>query len=333
MKSKIPLKLLRSNIQNALKSINHSQEDSEIITDTLMYAELRNNNQGIVKLVKGGLHPNPNQTDIEIVHETPLSARLNGGQRIGMVVVAKSVELAIKKAKVTGVGIVGCSEYSSATGALGYWAQMISNQGFISVVLSQCPEMVAPYQSYEPIYGTNPLAIGIPSKSRPIVLDMATSAFAWYGLVSAKEEGQSIPSDIAYDINGNSTNDPAEALKGALRGFDRNIKSSHLGLMIELLSGAWVGAAMNDKVNSKNWGSLVIVIDPKLMGSEEEFLENVKIMCNRVKNAKKLSEFKDQEILLPGERGDEITKHHLLNDEIEISEILYEQLLNMINKQ
>lgn len=62
--------------------------------------------------------------------------------------------------------------------------------------------------------GTNPLAIGIPTKPRVQVLDMATSASAWYGLVTAAEEGVSIPDDVAYDNKGEPTTDPMEALRG-----------------------------------------------------------------------------------------------------------------------
>ena len=48
-----------------------------------------------------------------------MSARLDGGQRIGMVCVSQAVDMAIEKATNTGVGIVGVSNYASATGALG----------------------------------------------------------------------------------------------------------------------------------------------------------------------------------------------------------------------
>lgn len=87
--------------------------------------------------------------------------------------------------------------------------------------MSQCPEMVAPHGSYEPIYGTNPIAIGIPSSPHPTILDMATSSSAWFGLQTAAMEGQSIPDNIAYDASGRATTDPIEAMKGALRSFDR----------------------------------------------------------------------------------------------------------------
>lgn len=64
---------------------------------------------------------------------------------------------------------------------------------------------------------------------------MATSAQSWYSLVTAKETGESIGNDVAYDDKGISTTNPAEALKGALRVFDRGFKGSHLALMVELL--------------------------------------------------------------------------------------------------
>ncbi len=37
------------------------------------------------------------------------------------------------------------------------------------MILLQCPEMVAPYGSYEALFGTNPFTIGIPTTPRPQV--------------------------------------------------------------------------------------------------------------------------------------------------------------------
>ncbi len=50
---------------------------------------------------------------------------------------------------------------------------------------------------------------------------MATSAMAWYAVKEAKEVGQPIPGDVAYDAHGHPTTDPTAALAGALRVFDR----------------------------------------------------------------------------------------------------------------
>ena len=45
---------------------------------------------------------------------------------------------------------------------------------------------------------------------------------AWFGLVTAHERGETIRDDIAYDAEGNCTTSPGDALKGALRVFDRS---------------------------------------------------------------------------------------------------------------
>lgn len=44
---------------------------------------------------------------------------------------------------------------------------------------------------------------------------------AVFGLLEAKTAGKPIPGDVAYDKDGNLTTDPAEALAGAIRVFDR----------------------------------------------------------------------------------------------------------------
>jgi LDH2 family malate/lactate/ureidoglycolate dehydrogenase len=250
-----------------------------------------------------------------------------------MVVASESVDIAIKKAKTVGIGIVGSSKYASATGALGHWARKIANENLIGIVMSQCNEMVAPHGSYEPIFGTNPLAIGIPTTPRAQVLDMATSASAWYGLVTAKENGQSIPPDIAYDMHGQPTTDPAEAMRGALRVFDRSFKGSHLALMVELLAGALPGAAMSEKSAARNWGSLVLAIDPIIISPLEDFQANANEMCARVKSAKRLPGEEGKEILLPGERGDALEQDNLTRGSVDVNEHIYNQLLDFITSR
>lgn len=299
-----------------------------------MYAEMRGNNQGLIKLISGSLKPQAEATEVSFVSNKKISAKIDGGQRIGMVVMHRAVDTAIAKAKEHGMSVVAASNYSSATGALGVWARKITHSNLIGIVLSQCPEMVAPHGSYEPIFGTNPFSIGIPTansieKNQSLVLDMATSAEAWFGLLTAKEEGKEIAPDVAYNKHGELTKSPVEALEGALRVFDRSYKGSHLALMVELLGGALSGAAMEDKRNARGWGSLVIAIDPEEFGPLEEFEERVRIMCDRVKNAKKVSGC--QEIYLPGERGDTLEAKNKDLGTLELSDSVYSKLCSMAN--
>ena len=175
--------LIRSLTERALLGLGFPQEDTNVTVDTLMFAEMRGNNQGdfivlalyimtivillgLIKLVSGALKPNPLATEVSVVRNSKVTALLDGGQRMGMFVVSQAVDMAIDKAKTHGIGAVGVSNYSSATGALGTWARKITDAGLVGIVLSQCPEMVAPHGSYEAIFGTNPLAIGVPTAGR-----------------------------------------------------------------------------------------------------------------------------------------------------------------------
>jgi|LauGreSBDMM110SN_4_FD.fasta_scaffold46721_2 LDH2 family malate/lactate/ureidoglycolate dehydrogenase len=322
---------LKLKIVSALVSLNFDKKDAEIICDVILYAELRKNNQGIIKITSGELKPNLTtlfkQSNFVTIFESKLSAKIDGAQRCGMVVVDHGIKIALKKAKEHGMAIVGVNNYSSSTGALGYWTQKITKQGMIGIVMSQCNPLVAPYGSYEKVFGTNPISIGIPTLPRSQILDMSTAATPYFGLVQANELGQSIPDDVAYDIDGNPTSNPLDAIRGAIRVFDRSHKSSHLALMVELLAGAFTGASMGDKDLDKNWGSLIIVIDPSIMGNPAEFQANSMIMCNKVKNAKKLPNH--DKIFLPGERGDEIEAEFLRRGEIDLNSVIYNKLLLM----
>lgn len=49
----------------------------------------------------------------------------------------------------------------------------------------------------------------------------------------------------------------------------RSHKGSNLALMVELLAGPLVGAAVADKLEERNWGNLVLAIDPQLLGEPD----------------------------------------------------------------
>ena len=84
----------------------------------------------------------------------------------------------------------------------------------------------------------------------------------------------------------------------------RSYKGSNIALMIELLAGPLVGGAVQDKLGSKNWGNLMIALNPSTLGDPTTIMSNVQLMLGRVKGARKAAGVK--EIMLPGERGDRL---------------------------
>lgn len=188
----------------------------------MLYAQLRGNNQGIIKITTGGMNQSASTKPINIERETRLSALINGNNQAGMLVLHKAMSMAVDKAKAAGFGIVGTNHTSTSTGALGFYAEQIAKQGLIGIVFAQSPEFVAPHGAKQAIFGTNPIAIGIPAEQGPVVMDMATAAYAWFGLLEAKTAGRPIPGDVALNAEGLPTTDPSEVLSGgAIRVFDR----------------------------------------------------------------------------------------------------------------
>lgn len=63
--------------------------------------------------------------------------------------------------------------------------------------------------------------------------------------------------------------------------FDRSPKGSALALMVELLAGPLVGAAVEDKLSERNWGNLVIAVNPQLLGDPDTIQQRVQTVLDR----------------------------------------------------
>jgi len=322
---KIAIEELQTLGRKAVKTFGYNDGETQAILDVLMYAQMRGNNQGLVKLIGKGIPKDPRASEMQVVRETACSTLLDGAYNMAIIAVQKAVELALEKTREHGFGIVGTNNTYDSSGAIGYYASDIANTGNIGLVFAGSPPTVCTHGSHEPVFGTNPLAIGVPSEGKPVVLDMATAAMAYYGVIEAKTAGLDLPADVAYSSEGKLTTSPEEALKGAIRPFDRSHKGAGLALMVEILTGPLVGACFAGTENTgQGDGNLVIVIDPALLMDEDIFRSQVSQLIRKVKDMKKLPDV--GEILVPGERGDRVAQARLESGETNIDENLYQEL-------
>ena len=104
---KVPIDTLNDVTRRAILAQGYSESDTEIIAKIILYAQLRGNNQNVIKLTGAGMPANPNAGDITIVKETKLSAVIDGAWNQGMVVMTQVTNLAISKAKEHGFGTLG----------------------------------------------------------------------------------------------------------------------------------------------------------------------------------------------------------------------------------
>jgi len=316
-------------LYNGIRAIGYDDADAKVMRDAMMWAQLRDNNQGIIKLTSGGLAKSGDGVPtIEL--DSPNGARINGQQAMSMVVVDKAVNLAIEKAKAHHVGIVGTFNTSQSCGAMGFYTEKMAQQGLIGLAMVTSPEFVAPHGAKQPILGTNPICCAVPTDAGLMLMDQATAAFPWFGLLEAKTAGRAIPEGVAFDADGLPTTDPNKALKGALRTFDRGYKSSNLALMVELLAGPLVGGAHVNKLTAKNWGNLLIAIDPAMLGDAASFYKNAGEVLERVRNAEKLPGV--SEIIIPGERESQLAQRRVQEGSLPIESNMLQELRTLAAK-
>jgi len=318
----------RALIMEILSKMDVKKEHAEIVADVTLDANLKGfSSHGLgrfpqyVKGLKVGTIVK--DADIEIEKETPSMALINGNHIFGHVVAYKAMEIAIQKAKETGIAVVGVHD-SNHFGVAGYYSDMAVMEDIIGVVIANTEPAVAPIGGKEPILGTNPIAIGIPSNKYYVSVDMATSASARGKLLEAMRKGQKIPENVALDEDGNPTIDPECALRGSILPFGAH-KGYALAFMIEIMAGPLVRAASGKAVTGTanpevpcTKGDLIMAIDPSKFVDIEEFREEVDDFIMEIKDS-------GDNIFIPGDM--EVRNVNKAKEEgILIDKNLYSQL-------
>lgn len=260
----------RKTTAKALEMIGWDADDAAIQAKVMTAAELCGNNQGLVKMYQPALMaPAPDASKPTIERETMTSAIVNANQAPGMLAAVMASDLAMKKIETSNSPISIVCSYNSSTssGQLAHYVERIAQQGMIGIALANSPEFVAIAKGAKPVFGTNPLAVGVPvAGSRPFTFDMATSAIALYGVLTSKAKGEPLPPNVAYDKGGNWTQDASAVLEGGAIATFGGHKGAGLSLCVELLAGALSNSAVLGQVESKksakSWGHTFIAIRP-----------------------------------------------------------------------
>lgn len=322
---KVDVSELKDTVSDGVKKLGYVGEDARIISEVLVYAQLRGNNQGITKIATGGVPKAVDVQDFKIVKENKCGALVSGGH--AMTATATAVEMAVKLAGEHGVGIVGSNHTFTSSGAIGYFSQSIAEAGFIGLVCVGTPSFVAPYGSAEPKYGTNPLSYAFPTNERSVVFDTATAAIAYFGVVEAKLNNKPLPNGVAYNSRGQVTQAASEVLDGGSVSTFAEHKGSGLALLVQLLGGPLVGASFIDSDSGEGAGTFVLAIDPGLLVDKDEYLTQATNLISQVKSAKPLPGMK---VMLPGERGDTIRANAEGSGSIEIADAVWNELVAFV---
>ena len=268
----------------------------------------------------------------EIGQEYPASVQWDGCNSMGMVTGVKAMERCIEKAKESGCCFIAVN-HSNHFGMAGYYARMAAEAGMIGVCCTNAPPNIAPWGSYRPYMGTNPIAIAAPRKGAPILLDMAPSVVAMGKVILAAKLGKPIPEGWALTADGRPTTDASEGMKGTVLPIG-GPKGYGLALFVDvlcgLLSGAkfgpYLGNMWNDFENPQDVGHIFCAIDISKFVDLDTFKERMEQMIGDIKDLPKNPGV--GEIFMPGEI--EVGKKSAaMEGGIHLSDVVYQELLEL----
>ncbi len=209
---------------DVFKGLGVPEDDARICADVLITSDKRGiDSHGVNRLkqiyydrIKIGIQ-NP-VTQFEIVREGPTTAVIDGHDGMGHVIGKRSMELAIKKAKEYGMGMVVVRN-STHYGIAGYYALMAVEAGMIGITGTNARPSVAPTFGVENMLGTNPLTFGIPTDEEfPFVLDCATSITQRGKIEVYAKLGKKLPEGWVIGEDGKPKTDPDEVLEALKKG-------------------------------------------------------------------------------------------------------------------
>ena len=256
------------------------------------------------RIEAGGANLHP---QIVVERDRGASALLNGDNALGHLVMAKAVDLAISKAREFGVGWVG-SHHGNHSGAASVYVRKIAEAGLVGVYMAVGnANHMAPWGGVDLLLSTNPIAIAVPAKNRPIVLlDMATTVAAYGKVKLAAQRGEQMPQGWMMDRQGKPLTDPQRSSEGSLLPIG-DYKGYGLALMVSLLAGSLNGAAAGKQTIDfnahhdlvTNTGQVVLAIDPSAFGDVDAFLDRVTKVVEDIASSTRLPSV--DSIHIPGE--------------------------------
>ncbi len=280
---------LKKFCEDAFEKFGFTAEESRIITDVLLLADLygieSHGTQRLVRyhkdiekgLIKVGVKP-------QVIFETPVSAVIDAQDGMGQVMGYAAMQMAIEKAKKTGIAIVAVRN-STHYGIAGYYTKMACDQGLIGISTTNTTAIMVPTYGRKAMLGSNPIAISFPADPYPFLFDASTTVVTRGKLEVYNKLDKPLHDGWAIDDTGNESTDAAKVLGcissksggGILPlGGSREDSGSHKGygwgMVAELFSSIISLGMTSEKTNVGGKGGIChgfLVIDPKIFGDAE----------------------------------------------------------------
>ena len=305
---KWPYETLNKFCTDAFQSFGFNQEDSAFITDVLLTADLYGiESHGMQRMVryhkgieKGSIHIDAQP---ETVFETPVSATVEGNSAMGQLVSRYAMELAIKKAQTSGIGMVTVRN-SNHFGIAGYYTKMACDKGLMGIACTNSEAIMVPTFASMAMLGSNPIAIAMPAKPYPFWFDASTTVVTRGKLEIYNKNGDPLPDGWALNAQGKPSSDAPDVLANIVAknggginplGGSSEKTGSHKGygwgMVCELFSSILSQGNTSDECCTFEDKTGIchgfIAIDPAIFGDAKAIEEHLSQYLEKLRNAPK----------------------------------------------
>ena len=285
----VPSATLIDYVARIFASLGSPQDEAHRVADHLVGANLRgHDSHGVIRVSgyvtyaqNGTLKPGATR---RVERESASTALIDGGWNFGPVVAHEATELAITKARETGIGWVSAHNCGHA-GRIGAYGEQIVRTGMIAFGGVNTPggRFGAAFGGAHRRLGTNPIMIAVPGPTpeEPFVVDMATSVVAEGKMRVAVNKGVQVAPQQIIDGDGNPTTEPRDfygtgdnSTLGALLpvgGEGGGYKGFALSVAIEALGGVLSGAGTSVEGPRGSNGLFMMALDPARFGEAAAF--------------------------------------------------------------
>ncbi len=342
-------------VSNIFQAYGLPKKEAEICTSVLIESDLRGiPSHGVARLKRytDGMDSGLIKAEArpEIIMEGPATATVDGNGGLGQIIGHFGTELAILKAKNTGVGVVSVRN-SNHYGIAGYYAQMMLRKELLGISMTNSAPLVVPTFGKEMVIGTNPISLAAPTnKQEPFFLDMATSVVPRGKLEVYEREAKELPQGWAVDESGKTTHDAGQVLHNMLNRIGGGIlplggegelfsgyKGYGMAVLVDILSGVLSGGAYANRVYAKKDGKTVppnvchffLALDIKRFVDAEIFKRNMDDLILLLKNSEKASG--QNRIFVHGEKEYENYRNYK-NNGIPLQDKVYQTLESLAEK-
>lgn len=252
---------LRDRLTRLLSATVLSETDAARLTAYFVDAEVSGRaSHGLQRLagLLAALEGLEGPTRLETRQHGPSAWSVEANGAPGLLAAQHAVELALaSEATSAAVGVTG---FAGTTGALGHFTDQVARAGRIGLCMVACESGVAPAGGIDPVLGTNPLAVSFPTGGDPVTLDISTAAVSYGTLQLLARAGRPAPEGTVIDSAGRPSTDPLAADSGAQLPMAGH-KGYGLGLVVELLAGAMLGAKVG-RLAAPGTDGLLLVVAP-----------------------------------------------------------------------